>query len=132
MQVLGARFATQAAAGSALREIRATVPVPADAVGERPLGSTHYEAPPTEYLLAGRFEDHESDAAASIVEQHGGILFTLRSETPRERRNPAPVTPATQAPVAAVIRAGHLTGLRRPAAVRSRGAREQRRSCTGW
>ena len=152
MHVLGARFATLEAAGSALREIHATVDVPAVDVGVRPLGSTRYDAPATEYLLAGRFDDAQIDAAATVVERHGGVLFTLRSESPRERRDALAVAPATRAPVAAVIRAGlargheareraglrsplprgpraeRLAATRRPAAMRSRAAREHRLS----
>jgi hypothetical protein len=150
MHVLGARFATLEAAGSALRDIRATVDVPAADVGVRPLGTTRYDAPVNEYLLAGRFADDVIDAAATAVERHGGVLFTLRSEAPRESRQAETVAPETRAPVAAVIRAGltspeearerfgfrsprlrdhraeRATAMRRPAAMRSRAAREHR------
>jgi hypothetical protein len=134
MHVLGVRFATPDAARSALREIRATIAVPAADVAVGALGSTSYDEPATEYLLAGQFADELVEAAAVIAERHGGVVVSRRAAKPSFRDHPLPARPSSIC-VAPAIRAGlareqHARRIwaRHPAALRHRVAREHRLS----
>ena len=83
MHLVGARFATMEAALAALREIRGTLPVePAD-VGLRPLGTTRYDEPIRDLVLAGRFESQDVDRVVEILEGHGGSILVRRQEPRR-------------------------------------------------
>jgi hypothetical protein len=83
MHIVGARFADLDSANAALGEIRASVAVPRGDVAVRPLGSTRYEAPAADFLLAGRFPEGDVDAVLGIVLQHGGTLLSKRVDWPR-------------------------------------------------
>ena len=83
MHVVGARFGSLAAAGAALLAVRSAVTVPPGDAGVRPLGSTRYEEPAEEYLLAGRFADDDVDVVIGIVESHGGRVIERRRDVPR-------------------------------------------------
>ncbi|HET8784408.1 MAG TPA: hypothetical protein VFM38_02150 [Candidatus Limnocylindrales bacterium] len=80
MHLIGARFRTLAAATMALQAIRAGVPVAPGDIAVRPLGSTRYERPAEDFLLAGRFESDDVDAVVDIVLANGGRLLERRVE----------------------------------------------------
>ncbi|HXG25884.1 MAG TPA: hypothetical protein VNL94_03410 [Candidatus Binatia bacterium] len=80
MYVLGARFSTLAAASAALLAIRASVTVAPGDVAVRLLGSTQYEHPVNDFLLAGRFADPHVDVVVAIVREHGGRVIERRQE----------------------------------------------------
>jgi len=82
MHVIGARFANLESAHAALGEIRASVGIPPGDVAVRPLGSTRYEEPTVDFLLAGRFPEREVDRVTAIVEEHSGMLLSRRVEWP--------------------------------------------------
>ena len=83
MLVIGARFRTLAAARAALRDVRASVPIPSGDVAVRPLGSTRYDAAQDDVLLAGRFEPTDAGTVTRIVHALGGRIIERRSERPR-------------------------------------------------
>lgn len=170
MHVIGARFEELDRATAALGEIRARVRVAPGDVAVRPLGSTRYEAPAKDFLLAGRFEASDVDTVVAIVAAHDGSLIERRVErVPRvqaqrgaarqsgtgggstiaaSRRDPRAVAIGAALPAAGRRATGHrgrptppcATRLghghprassfrkrpRRPAALRSRTAREHR------
>jgi hypothetical protein len=80
MHVLAARFRTISAASAALRAIRSAVTVAPGDSGVRPLGSTRYDAPTGDFLLAGRFEEQDVPAVIDIVATQGGKVIEQRSE----------------------------------------------------
>ena len=82
MHVVGARFANLESANAALGDIRASVPMPPTDVAVRPLGSTRYEEPASDFLLAGRFPGVAVERVLRIVELHGGTLLSRRLERP--------------------------------------------------
>ena len=88
MHVMGARFRTLAAAGAALLAIRSAVTVPPGDAGVRPLGTTRYEEPTEDFLLAGRFADEDVEAVVGIIEAAGGRVIERRRDVPRT--GPAP------------------------------------------
>jgi hypothetical protein len=83
MLVIGARFRTLAAARTALRAVRSSVAVAAGDVAVRALGSTRYDAPVEQFLLAGRFEPDDDAAVTEIVRSQGGSVIERRSEALR-------------------------------------------------
>ena len=85
MLVIGARFRTFAAARTALRAVRSSVAVAAGDVAVRALGSTRYDAPEEQFLLAGRFEPDDDAAVTEIVRSQGGSVIERRSEALRPR-----------------------------------------------
>jgi hypothetical protein len=89
MHFVGARFADLPAASRALGEIRASVPVEPGDLAVRPLGSTRYDEPSDDLVLAGRFEPRDVDAVVGILESHGGAILARRPESPA-RQAPAP------------------------------------------
>jgi hypothetical protein len=142
MHVVGARFANLESANAALGDIRASVSIPRADVAVRPLGSTRYEEPASDFLLAGRFPTTEVARVLGIVERHGGTLLSRRIERPhpalagssgrpasntsRDERGHAPErhgSHASRSGASPPLRAAHMR-LRRPAAlVRNRAAR---------
>ena len=82
MHFVGARFADLPAASRALGEIRANVAVEPDDLAVRPLGSTRYDVPSDDILLAGRFEPDDVEAVVGILEAHGGAILARRPESP--------------------------------------------------
>jgi hypothetical protein len=97
MLVIGARFRTVGAARAALRGVRASVAVPAGDVAVRPLGSTRYDAPEEQFLLAGRFEPADVPAVTAIVHAEGGKVIERRSDPrrPAAQRPDASARPPT-------------------------------------
>ena len=91
MYVMGARFATLAKASAALHDVRAVATVAPGEVAIGPLGSMHYEAPSTGFVLGGRFADGDIQAVIRIIEAHGGSVIEYRPEvsTPAAGRNAA-------------------------------------------
>ena len=142
MLVVGARFANLESANAALGDIRASVAMPPTDVAVRPLGSTRYEQPASDFVLAGRFPAAEVERVLRIVELHGGTLLSRRLERPysgfagsigapasaiRDERGRAPERHGSQASRSGAapppLRAAHKR-LRRPAALmRVRAAR---------
>jgi hypothetical protein len=99
MILVGARFRALAGARAALRAVRASVPVvPAD-VGVRPLGTTRYDSPIDDFVLAGRFEPGDVESVIRILHAHGGrvVIRRLDSSTAATSATPAPAT-ASDAP----------------------------------
>jgi hypothetical protein len=83
MHLVGARFATMEAALAALRDIRGTLPVEPSDVGLRPLGTTRYDEPTRDLVVAGRFEPAEVERVVGIMEGHGGSILVRRQELRR-------------------------------------------------
>ena len=81
MHFVGARFTDLRTASTALGEIRASVAVAPGDLAVRPLGSTHYEAPSEDIVLAGRFEPGDVDTVVGILEAHGGAILARRPES---------------------------------------------------
>ena len=122
MHVVGAKFDTSAKARAALAAVQESVTPGAGEAGVRPLGSTRYDEPTEEFILAGRFDDSQVDAVIEIIERHGGTLLERRVEAPtaggapqwRPQPSPMHARPARTRP-------------RRPVApVRGRAARSNR------
>jgi len=146
MHIVGARFANLESANAALAEIRACVAIPREDVAVRPLGSTRYEEPVADFLLAGRFPAGEVDRALGIVEHHGGAILGRRIELPhpslaatggtagpdrvRDERGRAPErhrSPTRPSGTAPASQPGAHRRLPRPgAALRSRAALDRR------
>ena len=82
--MIGARFRTLAAARAALRDVRAAVPVGSGDVAVRPLGSTTYDAPQEDFLLAGRFEPVDAGTVTVILHSQGGRIIERRADTVRQ------------------------------------------------
>jgi hypothetical protein len=80
MHVVGARFEHLESAAMALAQIRASVPVPHADVAVRPLGSTRYEEPARDFLLAGRFAASDVERVIEILRTHGGTVLSNRVE----------------------------------------------------
>ena len=72
MILVGARFRALAGARAALRAVRASVRVVPGDVGVRPLGTTRYDSPIEDFLLAGRFEPGDVESVIRILHAHGG------------------------------------------------------------
>ena len=90
MTVVGGRFRAFAGALAALRAVRGSLAVSPGDVAVRPLGSTRYEVPASDFLLAGRFEAPDVDKVVGIIRAHGGRIVERRNELPRAliRRSP--------------------------------------------
>ena len=80
MDVIGASFASLAAAVAARVAILAFVGVPAADVSVRPLGTTRYDRPLDAFVLAGRFPSTLADAVVSLIRDHGGTILSRRRE----------------------------------------------------
>ena len=89
MIVVGARFRALAAARAALRAIRTSVVVEPGDVAVRPLGTTTYEAPGEQFLLAGRFEADDVSDVISVLHAHGGRVIERRDDAPHATSIPA-------------------------------------------
>lgn len=81
MHFVGARFADLQTASTALGEIRASVAVGPGDLAVRPLGSTRYDVPSADIVLAGRFEPDDVEAVVGILEAHGGAILARRPES---------------------------------------------------
>jgi hypothetical protein len=101
MIVLGARFRALAGARAALRAVRATVNVAPGDVGVRQLGTTRYEAPAEDFVVAGRFAPGDVAAVIEILHANGGRIIEQRVEPPgpqpREALRALPHALATRA-----------------------------------
>jgi hypothetical protein len=84
MHVLGARFSDLESATAAMHAVRARIAIARGDVAVRPLGSTRYDEPAADFLLAGRFESGHVRAVADIVAEHGGTVISRRAELPGE------------------------------------------------
>lgn len=91
MYVVGARFRSLAAAGAALLAVRSAVSVAPGDAGIRALGTTRYDEPLEEFLLAGRFADDEVETVIGIVESQGGEVIERRRDAPRVAAPPRAV-----------------------------------------
>jgi hypothetical protein len=101
MLVIGARFRTLAAARAALRAVRASVAVPPGDVAVRALGSTRYDAPEDQFLLAGRFDPADAAEITAIVHSQGGRVIERRSDIVRgQAAPPVATTPVATGPSA--------------------------------
>jgi len=126
MILVGARFRALAGARAALRAVRASVPVAPGDVGVRPLGTTRYDAPVEDFVLAGRFEPDDVETVIRILHAQGGRVVVRRIDTsPVTTPRPEPATrPRAASTVTAArrlatrvrpaARAGLQTRLRRP------------------
>lgn len=86
MMLVGARFRALAGAHAALRALRTSVAVAPGDVGVRPLGTTRYEAPVDDFVLAGRFENDDVETVIRILHRYGGRLLLRRIDSPRSQR----------------------------------------------
>jgi hypothetical protein len=93
MHVVGARFSDRDAAVAALHDLRVHVSVTRADVGVRPLGSTRYDRPTFDHLLAGRFETRDVETVVGILERHGGVIVWRREEWLRPAASAATSTP---------------------------------------
>ena len=132
MHVVGARFPDVESADAALQAIRAGVAVAPGDAGMRALGSTRYEEPATDFLVAGRFEAADVEAVLAIMERHGGAVLSRRAEWPNRVQRTG--TPPTTVPATAGLRSNSGSGLAasprgqiRAAARRPRAAGKRRR-----
>jgi hypothetical protein len=89
--VVGARFRAFAAARAALRAVRASVAGAAGDVGVRPLGTTRYEAPVDEFVVAGRFQPEDVETVIRILHANGGRVVARRADRDRVLPTTAPV-----------------------------------------
>jgi hypothetical protein len=132
MVLLGARFRALAGAVAALRAIRSSVPVAPVDVGVRPLGSTTYEAPAEDFLVAGRFEPADVETVIRILHSNGGRVVERRIDpamaTPPRTESPAPHgVRLNRRPAPPMAFTGPRTRLRRPSPPRRvRTARSHR------
>ena len=141
MFLVGARFRALAGARAALRSVRASVSVVPGDVGVRPLGTTRYDAPVEDFVLAGRFEPGDVETVIRILHSHGGRIVARRIDPPRVAAAAPSAAPSaassTAAPVAVTraiatrlrpaTRAGVHKRLRRPSPpMRVRTARSHR------
>lgn len=81
MHFVGARFSDLRMASTALGAIRARVAVGPGDLAVRPLGSTRYDVPSDDILVAGRFEPDDVEAVVGILEAHGGAILARRPES---------------------------------------------------
>jgi hypothetical protein len=88
VHVLGARFGTTHAALTALRELRARFGLGEHDAEVLPLGSTQYDAPTSDLILAARFKPELVPQAVEILEDLGGRVLVEQSEGPG---HPSPV-----------------------------------------
>jgi hypothetical protein len=88
VHVLGARFGTTHAALTALLELRARFSLGEHDVEVLPLGSTEYDAPTSDLILAARFKPELVPEVVAIVEDLGGRVVVEHAEWPGQ---PAPV-----------------------------------------
>jgi hypothetical protein len=82
VHVLGARFGTTHAALTALRELRARFGLGEHDAEVLPLGSTQYDAPTSDLILAARFKPELVPQAVEILEDLGGRVVVEQSEGP--------------------------------------------------
>lgn len=80
MHVLGARFGTTHAALTALRELRARFALGEHDAEVLPLGSTQYDAPTSDLILAARFKPELASAVVAVLEDLGGRVVVEHSE----------------------------------------------------
>lgn len=80
MQILGARFGTAHAALTALRELRARFALGEQDAEVLPLGTTEYDAPTSDLILAARFHPEVVPQAVTILEDLGGKVVAEQSE----------------------------------------------------
>ncbi len=99
MHFIGARFADIQTASAALGEIRASVAVGPGDLALRPLGSTRYDVPSDDIVLAGRFEPGDVDAVVGILMAHGGAILAQHSESRAPRESAQHETPVSDARV---------------------------------
>jgi len=82
VHVLGARFGTIHAALTALRELRARFGLGEHDAEIRPLGSTQYDAPTSDLILAARLEPEVVAEVVAILEHLGGRVVVEHPEWP--------------------------------------------------
>jgi hypothetical protein len=80
VHVLGARFGTTHAALTALRELRARFALGEHDAEVLPLGSTQYDAPTSDLILAARFKPELASAVVAVLEDLGGRVVVEHSE----------------------------------------------------
>jgi hypothetical protein len=97
MHFIGARFADAQAASTALGEIRASVPVGPGDLALRPLGSTRYDVPSDDIVLAGRFEPGDVDEVVGILVANGGAILVQHPESRALQEATQPATPGLEA-----------------------------------
>ena len=82
MHILGARSGTARAALTALRELRARFALGEHDAEVLPLGTTEYDAPTSDLILAARFHPEVVPQAVTILEDFGGEVVAEHSEWP--------------------------------------------------
>jgi hypothetical protein len=95
VHVLGARFGTAHAALTALRELRARFALGEHDAEVLPLGSTQYDAPTSDLILAARCEPELASEVVAVLEDLGGRVVVEHSEW---SGLPPPVEPASGPP----------------------------------
>jgi hypothetical protein len=82
VHVLGARFESTAAALAALRELRSRYEIDERDAEVRPLGTTEYDAPTSDLILAARFQPDVIPEVITMLERLGGEVVVERDEWP--------------------------------------------------
>jgi hypothetical protein len=89
MHILGARFKRDEPAFAALRELRARYDLREDDAAVWPLGTTQYDRPASDLILAGRFRPEVLDDVKALVEALGGTVVFDRAEWPPHPSGPS-------------------------------------------
>jgi hypothetical protein len=87
VHVLGVRFGTTHAALTALRELRARFGLGEHEAEVLPLGSTQYDAPASDLILAARFKPELVSQVVAILEDLGGRVVVEHPEWPAPPRD---------------------------------------------
>jgi hypothetical protein len=82
MHVLGARFGTTHEALTALRELRVRYAIGEHDAEVRPLGSTQYDAPTSDLILAARFKPELVPEVVAMLQRLGGRVVVEQAEWP--------------------------------------------------
>jgi hypothetical protein len=82
VHVLGARFESTSAAVAALQELRSRYAIDDRDAEIRPLGTTEYDAPTSDLILAARFRPDVIPEVITMLERLGGQVVVERDEWP--------------------------------------------------
>ena len=97
VDIVAAKFADLARARAAARDIRVRLRLAPDSIAIGSLGSTQYDEPVSDALLAGQFPDAVTASALAIIDTHGGVILDRRRDDEGQPGN------ATSSPILAPI-----------------------------
>ena len=80
MRVLGVRFERDQQANAALRALRERFDLRDEDAAVRPLGTTRYDDPTSDLILAGRFRPEVLPDVMRLVHELGGRIVVDRDE----------------------------------------------------